>query len=90
MLQKSLTFYDAQRSGRLPDDFRVRWRADSGLTDGSDVGRDLTGGFYDAGDHVKFGLPMAFSLTMLAWGGVEFADAYVETEQMVPLRDVLR
>ncbi len=90
VLQKSLTFYDAQRSGRLPDDFRVRWRADSGLTDGSDVGRDLTGGFYDAGDHVKFGLPMAFSLTMLAWGGVEFADAYVETEQMVPLRDVLR
>ena len=72
VLQKSLWFYDAQRSGRLPENFRVRWRADSALGDGSDVGRDLTGGFYDAGDHVKFGLPMAFSMTMLAWGGVEY------------------
>jgi hypothetical protein len=33
---------------------------------------DLVGGYYDAGDHVKFGLPMAFSLTMLSWGAIEF------------------
>lgn len=90
VLQKSLRFYDAQRSGRLPDDFRLRWRADSGTNDGSDVGRDLSGGFYDAGDHVKFGLPMAFSLTMLAWGGVEYGDVYAETNQLTPLLDVLK
>jgi hypothetical protein len=90
VLQKSLWFYDAQRSGKLPEDFRIRWRANSGLNDGGDVGRDLTGGFYDAGDHVKFGLPMAFSLTMLAWGGVEYEDAYVETQQMKPLLDILK
>ena len=89
-LQKSLWFYDAQRSGRLPDEFRVRWRGHSGLSDGGDVGRDLTGGFYDAGDHVKFGLPMAFSLTMLAWGGVEFPNEYAETQQLAPLLDVLK
>ncbi len=90
VLQKSLWFYDAQRSGKLPDDFRIRWRADSALQDGSDVGRDLSGGFYDAGDHVKFGLPMAYSLTMLAWGGVEYGSAYEEAQQMAPLRDILK
>jgi hypothetical protein len=67
-LQKSLFFYEAQRSGPLPASNRVNWRGDSGLTDGSDVGRDLTGGWYDAGDHVKFGLPMAASATMLGVG----------------------
>src|SRR5690606_15381111 len=45
-LQKSLFFYDAQRSGDLPDDFRVSWRGDSALDDGADVGLDLTGGWY--------------------------------------------
>lgn len=33
---------------------------------------DLVGGYYDAGDNVKFGLPMAFTTTMLAWGIIEF------------------
>lgn len=60
LLQKSLLFYEAQRSGRLPENSRLNWRGDSGLEDGKDVGLDLTGGWYDAGDHVKFGLPMAY------------------------------
>lgn len=33
---------------------------------------DLTGGYYDAGDNVKFGLPMAFTTTLLAWSVIEF------------------
>lgn len=33
---------------------------------------DLTGGYYDAGDNIKFGLPMAFTTTMLAWSVLEF------------------
>lgn len=89
-LQKSMWFYDAQRSGPLPPGFRVSWRGSSATSDGSDVELDLSGGFYDAGDHVKFGLPMAFSMTMLAWGAVEFSDAYAETEQIGYLRDNLR
>ena len=37
-------------------------------------GVDLVGGYYDAGDHVKFGLPMAFTVTMLSWGVNEYRD----------------
>ncbi|MFE6974122.1 glycoside hydrolase family 9 protein [Streptomyces sp. NPDC057682] len=89
-LQKSLLFYEAQQSGPLPDTNRVGWRGDSALDDGKDVGLDLTGGWYDAGDHVKFGLPMAFSATMLAWGGVEQEDAYAASGQLTYLRNNLR
>ena len=40
------------------------------------------GGYYDAGDHVKFGLPMAFSVTMMAWGAVDFDQDIISTDQM--------
>lgn len=33
---------------------------------------NLVGGYYDAGDNVKFNFPMAFSTTMLAWSVIEF------------------
>lgn len=89
-LQKSLYFYDAQRSGRLPENFRVAWRRDSGLEDGRDVGVDLTGGYYDAGDGVKFGLPMAGAMTMLAWGGLEFRPGYERSGQWNYLLDAVR
>ena len=82
LLQKSLLFYEAQRSGRLPENSRLNWRGDSGLEDGKDVGLDLTGGWYDAGDHVKFGLPMAYSAAILSWSVYEYRDAYKESGQL--------
>jgi endoglucanase len=89
-LQKSMFFYECQRSGALPPDNRVTWRANSALNDGSDVGRNLTGGWYDAGDHVKFNFPMAFSATMLAWGAIDFAGGYNASGQMKYLKSNLR
>uniref|UniRef100_N1QX90 Endoglucanase n=1 Tax=Aegilops tauschii TaxID=37682 RepID=N1QX90_AEGTA len=71
-LRKSLLYFEAQRSGRLPYGQRVAWRDHSGLTDGLEQGVDLVGGYYDAGDHVKFGLPMAFTVTMLSWSLLEY------------------
>ncbi|XP_021903946.1 endoglucanase 14-like [Carica papaya] len=70
-LTKSLLYYEAQRSGKLPSDQRAQWRGDSALRDGGDNKIDLVGGYYDAGDNVKFGFPMAFTTTMLAWSAVE-------------------
>src|SRR5687767_5473176 len=89
-LQKSMFFYECQRSGQLPADNRVTWRANSAMNDGSDVGHNLTGGWYDAGDHVKFNFPMAFSATMLAWGGIDFAAGYNASAQMTYLKRNLR
>ncbi|AXB42214.1 glycoside hydrolase family 9 protein [Amycolatopsis albispora] len=89
-LQKSILFYDAQRSGVLGPGNRVNWRGDSGLADGQDAGLDLTGGFYDAGDHVKFGLPFAASMTMLAWGAVEEPAAYQRSGQLPHLKANLK
>ena len=89
-LQKAVWFYDAQRSGLLPADNRVSWRGPSALDDGKDVGVDLTGGFYDAGDHVKFGLPFEFSMTMLAWGALDNRTAYQNSGQWPYLLSNLR
>lgn len=32
------------------------------------------GGYYDAGDNLKLGFPMAFTITMLSWSTIEFRD----------------
>ncbi len=89
-LQKSLYFYEAQRSGKLPTSNRVGWRGDSALDDGYEVGVDLSGGYYDAGDHVKFGLPLCSALTMLSWGGIQYGEGYRMSGQWNTLLDTVR
>ena len=89
-LQKSLWFYEAQVSGPKPSWNRVQWRGPSAMNDGSDVGVNLTGGWYDAGDHVKFGFPMASTATLLAWGAVEYRAAYQSSGQLTALLNNLR
>ncbi len=81
-LQKSILFFELQRSGDLPEQTRCNWRGDSGLNDGSDNNLDLTGGWYDAGDHVKFNLPMAYSAAMLGWSVYEDREAYEQSGQL--------
>jgi len=85
-LQKSIYFYETQQSGPLPDWNRVSWRGDSAIQDGL----DLTGGWYDAGDHVKFNFPMAYTVTTLAWGAIEFEDAYAKAGQLDIIKRNLR
>ncbi|KAB1210845.1 Endoglucanase 4 [Morella rubra] len=73
-LSKSILFFEGQRSGKLPPQQRVTWRKDSALLDGFQIGVDLVGGYYDAGDNLKFNFPMAFSTTLLAWSVLEFGE----------------
>ena len=56
---------------------------------GADVGLDLTGGYYDAGDNVKFNFPQAAAMTLLAWSGVEFAEGYKKAGQWEQYLDML-
>lgn len=75
-LQKSLYFYECQQAGPLPEWNRVEWKADSTMTD------EVLGGWYDAGDHVKFNLPMAYSASMLAWGFYQYPDGVEKCGEM--------
>jgi hypothetical protein len=84
VLQKSLLFYEAQRSGRLPANNRIDWRGDSA------TGDQITGGYYDAGDHVKFGFPMAAMTTQLAWGAITFQDGYEAAGQLTYMKECLQ
>ncbi|PKA62693.1 Endoglucanase 12 [Apostasia shenzhenica] len=85
-LTKSLLYFEAQRAGKLPANQRVSWRGDSALKDGSDAGVDLVGGYFDAGDNVKFGFPMAFTVTTLAWAVV---DSFIELKAAGELQNAV-
>jgi endoglucanase len=74
-LHLSLLFYKAQRSGKLPD-AEVPWRRSAFVNDKTADGRDMTGGFFDAGDYVHFMLPQATTITTLANGMVDFRSGY--------------
>ncbi|CAK9237545.1 unnamed protein product [Sphagnum troendelagicum] len=89
-LMRSLLYFEGQRSGKLPAQQRVTWRGNSGLTDGNSAGVDLTGGYYDAGDNVKFGFPMAFTVTMLAWGVIEYKTQLQSTDQLAYALDAIQ
>ncbi len=80
VLGLSLKFYEAQRAvGPFPT---VDWRKPASTTDGSDVGVDLNGGWFDAGDHVKFNLPMSYSVGMLNWSMLAQRDAYIQAGKL--------
>jgi len=74
-LQKAIWFFDANKCGaNAATDNVFSWRAACHTSDGSAASppRDLTGGFHDAGDHVKFGLPQGFSASILGWSLYEY------------------
>nr|QDK64602.1 endoglucanase 5 [Ganoderma lucidum] len=85
-----LYFYEAQRSGKLPSNNRVPWRNDSALDDGKDVGLDLTGGYYDAGDYVKYTFPMSFSIMSICLGALVSGRGYDLANQTAYLDGTLR
>ncbi|AUG56471.1 glycoside hydrolase family 9 protein [Acetivibrio saccincola] len=83
-LQKAIYFYECQQAGPLPSWNRVQWRGDSTLND------YVTGGWYDAGDHVKFNLPMAYSAAMLGWALYEYPEGFDKSGQRIHMENNLR
>ncbi|KAL6556419.1 hypothetical protein OROGR_005707 [Orobanche gracilis] len=89
-LGKGILFFEGQRSGKLPANQRVKWRADSALSDGKIENVNLNGGYYDAGDNVKFGWPMAFSVSLLGWAATEYKNELGRADQLSNLRTAIR
>ena len=57
---------------------------------GKDVDLDLTGGYYDSGDKVKFNFPQVTALTLIAWSGIEFEEGYKKANQWNQLLDLVK
>jgi len=51
---------------------------------------DVSGGFHDAGDHVKFGMPENYAASTLGWGYYEFRDSYKKLGQDKHIETILR
>ncbi|MBN1699620.1 MAG: glycoside hydrolase family 9 protein [Spirochaetales bacterium] len=56
----------------------------------NDGALDLSGGYHDAGDHVKFGLPQGYSASTLGWGVYEFRDSFVDIGSYDHIIDILK
>ncbi|MCM3700206.1 glycoside hydrolase family 9 protein [Paenibacillus macerans] len=120
-LQKSLWFYDAEKSGPGITGGHLEWRGDSELSDmyvplgvngtaknltnlqddfiaqnlslldpDGNGSVDLSGGFHDAGDHVKFGLPQSYTASTLGWSFYEFRDAFKQSGQEAHMLEELK
>lgn len=91
VLAKSLLFYEAQRAGKLDEYNRISWKKfDTAMEDGQDHNVDLTGGYFDAGDYMKFNFPMAFTLTTISWSMIRYTEAYNETKQLFIATDMIK
>eukprot|EP01125_Pyxidicula_operculata_P022273 TRINITY_DN900_c0_g2_i2.p1 TRINITY_DN900_c0_g2~~TRINITY_DN900_c0_g2_i2.p1 ORF type:complete len:960 (-),score=228.16 TRINITY_DN900_c0_g2_i2:22-2625(-) len=90
-LDYSIRFYEAQRSGKLPSSTnRIPWRGDTFLADGSDNQVDLSGGYFDAGDHFKFNLPCTYAMTVLSWSAITYQQGYVSSGQWGYIKDAIK
>jgi hypothetical protein len=91
-LQAALYFYDANMCGtEVGEHSALDWRDDCHTFDTYEYkGRqiDLTGGFHDAGDHVKFGLPAAYSAFTLGYSYHLFPEAFIDTKQDAHLKAI--
>lgn len=94
LLQESLYFYDANMCGdQVNEHGGLSWRGDCHLEDktvnynGKTV--DVSGGFHDAGDHVKFGITEGYSASVLALSYREFGSAYDELGQTAHYKTIM-
>ncbi|AEE96314.1 glycoside hydrolase family 9 protein [Mahella australiensis] len=83
-LQKALYFYDAEKCGPGVSNGRLEWRGDCHVND------QFWGGFHDAGDHVKFGLPQSYAASTVGWAVYEFKDAFMQIGEYDHIIEILR
>jgi endoglucanase len=84
VLGKSWSFYQIQRNGPIPEGYPFSFVDSSMLND------LVIGGWFDAGDTLKINFPLGTTVSFLAWGLVEFKDAYQQTGHLNKALDTLR
>ena len=70
LLEKSLMFFGIQRCGNTNSHFH----APCHLKDGSEIGRDLTGGWHDCGDHFKVAETVGYAAYVLSMVYLTYQD----------------
>lgn len=97
VLQESLYLYDANMCGdKVDETSALTWRGDchtgdsdkSVTIDGKTYKVDVSGGFHDAGDHVKFGMPQGYSAAALGLSYYEYSDVFKELGQDSHLKTI--
>ena len=93
LLQESLYFYDANMCGtEVSKKSAFSWRGNchTGDTKVKIKGKtvDVSGGFHDAGDHLKAGLPQGYTATMLGIEYMEFKEAFKDTKSTSHLKKI--
>lgn len=89
-IEKSFSFFNAQRSGALTDSNNISWRQDAAVDDGLAEGVDLSGGWFVDGYYYKFNFPMAASVTLLALSAIENKEAYKNLNLWETLLDTIK
>jgi hypothetical protein len=97
-LQYSLYLFDANMCGTdVEEKADLAWRGDCHVYDadksvninGTEYSVDVSGGYHDAGDHMKFSLPAGESFSSLNLAYYKFADAFEKTGQTEHLKTIL-
>lgn len=72
----------------------MSWRGNSCLNDGksdsSSITKDLVGGYYDAGDAIKFHFPASFAMTMLSWSVIEYSAKYEAAGELNHVKELIK
>ncbi len=96
-LSRTILFYEAEKCGSNENN-RFNWRGDCHtndgawvtLSDGTEYWIDATGGYHDAGDHIKFGICEAYTASTLGWGFYQYREQYEETGEDVYILEILK
>ncbi|KAF8117813.1 hypothetical protein N665_0008s0155 [Sinapis alba] len=94
-LSKALMFFNAQKCKfKKTKHNNVTWRGDSCMQDGKDhtggFYKDLVGGYYDAGDAIKFNFPMSYAMTMLSWSVIEYSAKYKSAGELDHVKELIK
>lgn len=63
---------------------------DGKSSDHSAAIKDLVGGYYDAGDAIKFNFPASFSITMLSWSVIEYSAKYEAAGELEHVKEIIK